>query len=107
MSSTDSVLPASRQPMPVSPEVQAELDNRRRRSVDAIERELDERTERLSENIDELVARLRPGRVARDTMAGVRSRVLTSDGWPRPEVLGAIAGAVVGVGVLIWWARRR
>lgn len=106
MSSTDPVLPANRQPMPVSPDVQAELDDRKRRSVDAIELEIEERTQRLSANVDELFTRLHPKRIGQDMVASARARVLTPDGWPRAEVLGAIAGAAVGVGVLIWWSRR-
>ena len=106
MSATDSVLPSSRQPVPVSDEVQAELD-RRPRSADEIERELDERAQRLAGNIDALSAKLSPSRVARDGVASVKSRFTTPSGGLRPEVVGAVAGALIGVGVLIWRARRR
>jgi hypothetical protein len=78
------VLPASRQPMPMAPEVQAELA-KRGRSARQIESDIVARTERLSANIDELTARLTPSRL---------------------EVLGAVAGAALVVGLLLWRARR-
>ena len=106
MSPIDPVLPASRQPVPVSEEVQAELDSRKP-SVEEIERRVDERTERLAANIDDLVSRLKPKRVARDAVTGVRSRLVTPSGRLRAEVIGAAAGAAVGAAVLIWWMRRR
>ncbi|HEY9412384.1 MAG TPA: DUF3618 domain-containing protein [Jiangellaceae bacterium] len=106
MSVTDPALPSSRQPVPIADEVQAELD-RRPRTTAEIERELDERTQRLVGNIDALNAKLNPSRIARDSVARVKSRFTTPSGGLRPEVVGAVAGALIGVGVLIWRARRR
>lgn len=105
MNSTDPALPASRQAVPVSPEVQAEVD-RRGRSAAQIERDIAERTERLSATVDELTAKLAPGRLAKDGAAGLKSRVMTPEGRPRPEIIGALAGAAVAVGFLLWRARR-
>lgn len=95
-----------RQPVPLAPEVQAEID-RRPRSAAQIERDIAARTERLAANVDELTARLAPSRLVRDGVAGVKARVTTQDGNPRLEVLGALAGAVVVAGLLVWRARRR
>ena len=39
--------------------------------------------------------------------AEVKDLSTTDDGKPRPEVLGAAAAVVVGVGLLIWLRRRR
>ncbi|PZF79146.1 DUF3618 domain-containing protein [Jiangella anatolica] len=102
---SESVLPASRQPMPMAPEVQAELD-KRGRSARQIESDIAARTERLSANIDELTARLSPSRLVKDTTAGLRARVTTPEGNPRLEVLGAVAGAALVIGLLLWRSRR-
>lgn len=99
------MLPASRQPMPMAPEVQAELA-KRGRSVRQIETEIAARTERLSANIDELTTRLTPSRLVKDGTAGLRARLTTPDGSPRLELLGAVAGAALVVGLLLWRARR-
>lgn len=106
LNSTDSVLPASRQPVPVSPEVQAEID-RRGRSVAQIERDIAERTERLSANIDQIAGRLAPSKLVKGGIASAKSRVTTADGRPRAEIVGAVAGALAVVGLLLWRARRR
>ena len=105
MDSTDSALPESRRQVPVAPEVQGEID-RRGRSVAQIERDIAARTDRLSANIDELVSRTAPARLARDGVAGLKARVVTAQGRPRPEVIGALAGAALAVGFLLWRARR-
>nr|WP_281387058.1 DUF3618 domain-containing protein [Jiangella mangrovi] len=90
----------------MAPEVQAELD-RRPRTVRQIEQDIAARTDRLAANIDELSARLSPSRLVKDTTAGIRARVTTPEGNPRLEVVGAVAGAVLVLGVLMWRARRR
>lgn len=106
MTATDPALPSSRRPVPVSDDVLAKLDARQR-SVDEIEYELNERTQRLADNVDQLVARLSPGRMAREGADSVKRRLTTASGAPRLEVVGAVAGALVGVAVLVWWTRRR
>ncbi len=100
------MLPASRQPMPMAPEVQAELA-KRGRSVRQIETEIAARTDRLAANVDELTARLAPSRLVKESTAGLRARLTTPEGNPRLEVLGAVAGAALVVGLLLWRARRR
>lgn len=105
MNSTDPALPASRQPVPVSPEVQNEID-RRGRSVAQIERDIAARTERLSANVDELMARVAPKRLAKDSTDWAKARVVTPQGKPRAEIIGAVAGAAVALGFLLWRARR-
>lgn len=106
MTTTEPVLPASRQPVPLAPEVQAELD-RRPRTPAQIEHAINARTERLAANIDELTARLSPSRLVKEGTAGLRARVTTPEGGPRLEIVGAVAGAVLVLGVLMWRARRR
>ncbi|PSK92990.1 uncharacterized protein DUF3618 [Haloactinopolyspora alba] len=105
MNSTDPALPASRQAVPVSQEVQAEID-RKGRSAAQIERDIAQRTERLSATVDELVDRVAPARLAKDGAAEVKSRVLTPAGRPRPEIIGALVGAAVAAGLVLWRSRR-
>jgi hypothetical protein len=113
VSASERVLPASRQPVPVksrgvSGDGSAEdAKRRRKRSVEEIEQAMAERSERLTANIDELLNRAKPSRVARDGLGRIGSTLTTSGGAPRLEVLGAIVGAAVVGGVLIWRARRR
>lgn len=95
MSASEQVLPASRQPVPVAPDVQAEID-RKPRTAAQIEHDIAERGERLAANIDELTARLSPSRLVR-----------SADGRLRMEIVGALAGVAVAVGLLIWRAKRR
>lgn len=105
MNSTDPTLPSWRQPVPMSPEVQAEVD-RRGRTAAQIQLDIASRTERLSANIDELVGRVSPARLAKDGAAGAKSFVVTESGRPRPEIIGALAGAAVAAAFLFWRARR-
>jgi hypothetical protein len=48
-----------------------------------------------------------PKQVARRGAATVREKLTTPKGRPRAEVVGAAIGALVGVTVLVWRARRR
>lgn len=107
MSTTEPALPTSRRPVSASSDAQEESARNRKRSVKEIEQAMAERTARLSTNIDELAARVRPMRITRDGAARIGSKLTTSEGNPRLEVLGATAGAVLVAGVLIWRARRR
>lgn len=108
MTTPDPVLPASRQPMqgpqalprpatPVSPGP---------RDLDAIEADIEQARERLAGTIDALVDRVKPGNVAARTMDKVKARLLTEEGTPRPEVIGAAVGVAVVVGLLVWRSRR-
>ncbi|WP_166353229.1 DUF3618 domain-containing protein [Phytoactinopolyspora limicola] len=109
MSTPEPVLPRSRQPVPVpeTDEEQAKSNGRPTRSVDEIERSMAERTDRIAGNIDELVNRMSPARLARASAGRARSRVTTPNGSPRPEVIGAVAGAVLVAAIIVWRARRR
>lgn len=112
----DPVLPSSRRPVPGSEEYRqraaAEVERRNGASRDGsrspadIEADLNATTERLAANIDQLVERLSPGRLAARGLGRARDLVVTPDGRPRPEVVGAAVGALVGVAVLVWRSRR-
>ncbi len=114
---TEPVLPSSRRPVPGSeqyrPQTAAEVAARNgaprdaTRSAADIEADLRKTTERLSASIDELVFRLSPGQVASRGLGRMRALVSTPDGRPRPELVGAAVGALVGAVVLVWRSRRR
>jgi hypothetical protein len=72
-----------------------------------IEQELQETTDRLAWRVDELVQRVHPKQVARRGAATIREKLTTPTGRPRAEVVGAAIGALAGVTVLVWRARRR
>ncbi|MGH8838254.1 MAG: DUF3618 domain-containing protein [Jiangellaceae bacterium] len=103
MSSSETVLPASRRPMPGPPQPERIPP----RTADEIEQELQETTDRLARRVDALVGRMSPKRVANRSRAAVRGAFITPHGRPRPEVVGAAIGGLIGVAVLVWWARRR
>lgn len=107
MATSDTVLPTSRQPMPMDPEVQAEYDRRQSRTPDEIEADLAERTDRLAANIDQLVSRVAPANLARSGVESMRSSVTNANGSVRMELVGAVVGALVVAGALAWWSRRR
>lgn len=114
---TEPVLPSSRRPVPGSEEYRRQADAEAAarngasrdgsRSAADIEADLDATIERLGASIDELADRLSPGQIAARGIGRVRSMVTTPDGRPRAEVVGAAIGALVGVAVLVWRARRR
>lgn len=99
---TSKVLPSSRQPMPGSADTKPDNSNR---SAAEIERELDAVTARLAANVDELVGRMHPRQLAGRGLGRAGRLVLTKDGRPRPEIVGALIGGLVGVAVLAWWSR--
>ncbi|MGH8776732.1 MAG: DUF3618 domain-containing protein [Jiangellaceae bacterium] len=78
----------------------------RARKPAEIEQELQETTDRLAARVDELVDRVHPRQVARRSVASVREKLTTPQGNPRPEVVGAAIGALIGLAVLVWRARR-
>lgn len=106
---TDKVLPSSRLPMRGSKEYSAPEPDRggkdEKRSAAEIEQELDAVTQRLAANVDALVDRMHPKRIAGRGAGRARRLVMTSDGRPRPEIVGAVVGALLGVAVLTWWSR--
>lgn len=112
---TEPVLPSSRRPVPGSEEYrqQSAAEDRNGASRDGsrsaadIEADLDATVERLATSIDELVTRLSPNQIAARGLGRVQSMITTPAGRPRAEVIGAAVGALIGVAVLVWRARRR
>jgi Protein of unknown function (DUF3618) len=79
----------------------------RQRTPDEIEQEMLEAAQRLSSRVDELVYRVSPRQIVRRGVARVQEKVVTPDGRPKAEIIGAAVGALVGLAVLVWWSRRR
>jgi hypothetical protein len=117
---TEPVLPSSRQPVPGSEKYDRpapapretdakgdKSDGAKRRTAAEIEADIDATTERLAASVDELVGRLSPARAARRGVSSAKNLVIGPDGRPRAEVVGALVGALVGAGLLLWRSRRR
>lgn len=104
---TDSAAPASRANEVVAAAGNGDAGKQRRRSAVEIEADLDAAAQRLSANVDALVDRLSPKNVAKQSLGGAKGLMTTESGRLRPEVIGAVAGALVGAAVLVLWRRRR
>ena len=71
-----------------------------------IQADIERQREHLAQTVDELGHKLDVKAQARERVAVVKDRATTEEGKPRPEVLGAAAGILVGIGLLIWLKRR-
>jgi hypothetical protein len=71
-----------------------------------IQADIERQREQLAQTVDELGHKLDVKAQAREKVADVKERATTDTGKPRPEVLGAAAAVLVGVGLLIWLRRR-
>ena len=76
------------------------------RTPDALVRDIEAARDRLADTIDEIVDRTNPKNVARRTLGRVKARFIDEEGAPRMENIAPVAGAMVGVGVLIVVVRR-
>lgn len=75
-------------------------------SPERIEADIEHQRERLAETVDQLAHKLDVKAQGKAKVEELKDRVTTSDGKPRPELIGAAAGAVVVLGLIIWWRRR-
>jgi MYXO-CTERM domain-containing protein len=72
-----------------------------------IQADIERQREHLAQTVDDLGHKLDVKAQSRERIAEVKDRATTDDGKPRPEVLGAAAAAVLGLGLVIWLRRRR
>ena len=73
---------------------------------DEIQADIERQRQQLAQTVDELGHKLDVKAQARQRVAIAKDRATTDDGKPRPELLGAAAGVLLGVGLLIWLKRR-
>jgi hypothetical protein len=71
-----------------------------------IQAEIEQKREQLAETVDLLTHKLDVKAQASAKVDELKDRATTDDGKPRPELIGAAAGAVVLIGLLVWWRRR-
>jgi hypothetical protein len=71
-----------------------------------IQADIERQREQLAQTVDELGHKLDVKAQTREKVADFKERATTDTGKPRPEVLGAAAAVLVGVGLLIWLRRR-
>jgi hypothetical protein len=71
------------------------------RTPDQITAEIAETRERLATTIDQLVYRVRPKTIVSRQLAAVRAKFVTDDGQPDKQMIGMVAGGVLGFVVLV------
>jgi hypothetical protein len=71
-----------------------------------IQADIERQRAHLAQTVDELGHKLDVKAQSKEKLADARDRATTDDGKPRPEVLGAAAAVVLGLGLIIWLKRR-
>ena len=71
-----------------------------------IQADIERQREQLAKTVDELGHKLDVKAQTKERLALAKDRATTPDGKPRPEVLGAAAAVIAGLGLLIWLRRR-
>jgi hypothetical protein len=77
------------------------------KTPEEIQADIELQREQLAATVDQLAHKVDVKEQTRLKVAEVKDRATTDEGKPRPEVLGAAAGIVVGLVLLTWWRRRR
>lgn len=75
-------------------------------TTDEIREEIERTRADLADTVDALHAKADVKGRARAKMQDVKHRASTPSGRPRPELVAAVAGAVVLTAAVVWWRRR-
>jgi hypothetical protein len=76
------------------------------RTTAELEAQIESQRDHLAETVDQLAHKLDVKAQAKERAAVVADRATTPDGKPRPELVAALAVAVVLTGILVWGRRR-
>ena len=76
------------------------------RTPEDIEADIERQRAQLAETVDQLTHKLDVKAQGKAKVEDLKDRATTDTGSPRPELIGAAAGAVLLVGLLVWWRRR-
>jgi Protein of unknown function (DUF3618) len=71
-----------------------------------LEAQIEAQRDQLADTVDQLTHKLDVKTQAKERAARVADRATTEDGLPRPELVAALTGVVLLLGVLVWWRRR-
>ena len=71
-----------------------------------IQADIERQREQLAGTVDQLSHKLDVKAQSKAKVADLKDRSTTADGKPAPELIGAAAGALVAIGLLIWWRQR-
>jgi hypothetical protein len=74
---------------------------------DDIQADIENQREQLAETVDQLAHKLDVKAQASAKVEELKDRVTTDEGKPRLELVAAVVGTVVVLGLLAWWRRRR
>ena len=88
------------------------------KTPEEIQEDIEQQREQLAQTVDQLghkldvkaqsKAKVEDVKVQTQAkLAEAKDMSTTDDGKPRPEVIGAVAAVVVGIGMIIWLRRRR
>ena len=72
-----------------------------------IQADIERQRVQLAATVDQLGHKLDVKAQTKAKVADVKDRATTPAGKPRPELIGAAAGVLVGLVLLAWWRRRQ